>query len=129
MPRVSQSRVHLQPPALRWRGMGAWLVLVMLAMVLSGCTVSGGLPGMSPEQPTAETPHGLHFRDAAALFGLGYCNPATRQDFEAAFRAAFEADRAVIIEIKAERAGNAPLHRQLQSQIAAAVEKACTAEV
>ncbi len=74
-------------------------------------------------------PHGLHFRDAAALFGLGYCNPATRQDFEAAFRAAFEADRAVIIEIRAERAGNAPLHRQLQSQIAAAVEKACTAEV
>lgn len=68
MPRVSQSRVHLQPPALRWRGMGAWLVLVMLAMVLSGCTVSGGLPGMSPEQPTAEKAEQSHSERTRAQF-------------------------------------------------------------
>lgn len=73
-------------------------------------------------------PHGLRFRDAAALFRLGYCNPKTVRDFEAAFHAAFEADGAVLIEINAEREENAALHRELQAEIAATVERVCAAE-
>ncbi|HNT88558.1 MAG TPA: thiamine pyrophosphate-binding protein, partial [Candidatus Hydrogenedentes bacterium] len=70
-------------------------------------------------------PHGLCFRDAAGLFGLGYCNPRTKADFEVAFRSALEAGGAVIIEVNTKRDENLVVHRALQAEIAAVTDGAC----
>lgn len=70
------------------------------------------------------TPHGLCFAEAAAMFGLGYTQPGSLEDFTAALKAAPGAPTPVIVEVRTERKDNHEVHRALQTRVAEAVERA-----
>jgi 2-succinyl-5-enolpyruvyl-6-hydroxy-3-cyclohexene-1-carboxylate synthase len=67
------------------------------------------------------TPHGLSFDHAAALYGLGYEQPTTRDQLQAALRAAIGSGRTTIIEIRTDRMQNLALHRRLADHGLAAI--------
>ena len=68
------------------------------------------------------SPHGMGFAEAAAMFGLGYAQPATLKDFHAALKAALSAPTPVLIEVRTKRHANLEAHRALQARVAKAVE-------
>jgi 2-succinyl-5-enolpyruvyl-6-hydroxy-3-cyclohexene-1-carboxylate synthase len=59
------------------------------------------------------TPHGLEFGHAAALYGLGYEQPATTNQFQVALRTSIGSGHTTIIEIRTDRVQNLALHRRL----------------
>ncbi len=67
------------------------------------------------------TPHGLGFEQAAALYGLGYDQPATPDQLQRALHASIGSGRTTIIEIRSDRTQNLALHRQLAEHGLAAI--------
>ncbi len=63
------------------------------------------------------TPHGLTFEHAARQFELPYAQPATREEYRAAFTKALELGRSCMIEVQTDRTANVELHRSLQTRI------------
>jgi 2-succinyl-5-enolpyruvyl-6-hydroxy-3-cyclohexene-1-carboxylate synthase len=59
------------------------------------------------------TPHGLGFGHAAAFYGLGYEQPTTPDQLQAALRTSIGSGRTTIIEIRSDRVQNLALHRRL----------------
>ncbi|NUM56800.1 MAG: 2-succinyl-5-enolpyruvyl-6-hydroxy-3-cyclohexene-1-carboxylic-acid synthase [Candidatus Hydrogenedentes bacterium] len=68
------------------------------------------------------TPHGLHFEDAARMFGLPYSRPATKDEFVAAFQRARESGGSSIIEVVTDREENLRLHRRIGEAVVNALE-------
>ena len=64
-------------------------------------------------EPYFGTPHGLGFKEAAAMFGLDYEQPRSIVDFTQAYRAASSRATPTLIEVKTNRKENAVLHREL----------------
>jgi 2-succinyl-5-enolpyruvyl-6-hydroxy-3-cyclohexene-1-carboxylate synthase len=77
-----------------------------------------------PFEAVFGTPHGLGFEDAARMFGLPYVRPGTAAGLDAAVRAAFEAGRSALVEVRTERGANRALHADLAARVAAAVDEA-----
>jgi 2-succinyl-5-enolpyruvyl-6-hydroxy-3-cyclohexene-1-carboxylate synthase len=67
------------------------------------------------------TPHGLVFKDAAAMFGLPYVCPERPASFRKAYAAAVASGRSSIIEVKTSRAENRELHARILARVARAV--------
>ena len=67
------------------------------------------------------TPHGLGFREAAALFGLTYHAPETPEALERALAEAEASGASALIEVRTEREANAALHREIARRAAEAV--------
>jgi len=70
------------------------------------------------------TPHGLTFRDAAAMFGLPYVAPERAESFRKAYAAAVKSGRSSIIEVRTQREENRAFHAALLKEIARAVDRA-----
>jgi 2-succinyl-5-enolpyruvyl-6-hydroxy-3-cyclohexene-1-carboxylate synthase len=68
------------------------------------------------------TPHGLGFRSAAEMFGLGYAAPETPEAFRAAYHAALARTTSSLIEVRTDRAANHALHLDVQARVRAAVD-------
>ncbi len=75
-------------------------------------------------EPFFGTPHGLAFEKAAAMFGLGYAQPKTLAEFEAACAEATSRDGASIIEVCTDRKTNVALHQEILDAVVRAVEEA-----
>lgn len=63
------------------------------------------------------TPHGLHFADAARLFGLRYQRPDSPAAFAAAYRAAAAGAHSTVIEVSTDRTANVRVHEELQARV------------
>lgn len=74
-------------------------------------------------EPYFATPHEVNFAAAADLFGLSYAQPETMTEFHIAYRTALSAGRASMIEIVTDRQQNAHLHRRLQREVRARLER------
>ncbi len=70
------------------------------------------------------TPHGLEFGAAAALYGIPYSRPGSRQELVERAGDALRARRSEIIEVRTDRARNAEHHRALLADAIRAVEEA-----
>jgi 2-succinyl-5-enolpyruvyl-6-hydroxy-3-cyclohexene-1-carboxylate synthase len=68
------------------------------------------------------TPHGMHFGDAARMFGLPYARPATRDEFVNAYNKARSSGTPSIIEVVTDREENERLHRRITDAVAKALE-------
>jgi 2-succinyl-5-enolpyruvyl-6-hydroxy-3-cyclohexene-1-carboxylate synthase len=68
------------------------------------------------------TPTGLDFADAAQLYGLGHERAADVPAFRAALERALASERSSIVEVRADRAANVTLHRQVWRAVAAALD-------
>ncbi len=68
------------------------------------------------------TPHNMDFSAAAQQFGVAYACPQTRREFEQTLQSAITEERSLLIEVRADRAGNVEVHRQLQAQIVAVLQ-------
>jgi 2-succinyl-5-enolpyruvyl-6-hydroxy-3-cyclohexene-1-carboxylate synthase len=68
-------------------------------------------------------PHGLRFKEAAAMFGWKYHAPADLPSFEAAYTRARSEPGATLLEISTDRIANHALHLDWQAQVVAAVEQ------
>lgn len=62
------------------------------------------------------TPHGLHFRDAAALFGLEYACPSDGLEFLKAYRTAVQEKKSIVIEVNTGRQENVKLQKRMEKQ-------------
>jgi len=74
-------------------------------------------------QPYFGTPHGLECSGAAAMFGLKYQKPANAAQFEEMYAHALTDNQSTLIEVVTQRDENYNLHRQLQQNIAIALDK------
>ncbi len=70
------------------------------------------------------TPHGLDFRPACEMYGLGYQRAARRAEFRDAVAQSMASPGVQVIEVRTERAANAALHQALWSDAAAAATEA-----
>ena len=70
------------------------------------------------------TPHGLGFADAARQFGLAYHAPDTPAAFKAALDAARQSGASALIEVRTDRHEQAALRRQIEAEVAVAVDAA-----
>ena len=70
------------------------------------------------------TPHGLHFAQAAGLFGLRYEKATSAKHFEAVYSTACSSGGATIIEVRTDRRQNFLHRRMLAAQCALAVQEA-----
>ncbi len=110
-------------------GLGATIVLLN--------NDGGGIFSFLPQADEAEhfeelfgTPHGLDFRHAAAMYGIGYCRVDLKDEFRAAVLESLASGGVNIIEVRTDRAANARLHRDLWLAVARAVaETAATGRV
>jgi 2-succinyl-5-enolpyruvyl-6-hydroxy-3-cyclohexene-1-carboxylate synthase len=68
------------------------------------------------------TPHGMHFEDAARMFGLPYARPTTKDEFVEAFTKARESGGSSIIEVVTDREENVRLHRKIGDAVVKALE-------
>ncbi len=68
------------------------------------------------------TPHGLHFEDAASLFGLPYARPTTKAEFIEAYKMAQDSAASSIIEVITDREENLRLHRKISDAVVKALE-------
>lgn len=68
------------------------------------------------------TPHQLHFKNAADLFGIDYYKPENNDAFVEIYTAAQYERRSIIIEVETDRAENKALHRQLHLDIVARLD-------
>lgn len=62
-------------------------------------------------------PHGLDFKQAAAMFGLNYASPATLTDFSTDYQEALTAKKPTLIEVTTNRKANYEYHQQIQEEI------------
>lgn len=63
------------------------------------------------------TPHGLKFKDAAAMFKLEYHAPQSPEQFTTIYQQAISSKVSSIIEVQTDRQENIAFHRRLQNQI------------
>ena len=63
------------------------------------------------------TPHGRHFGDAAHMFAIDYHYPASRREFNSAYRQAVTAGHASLIEVRTDRVQNRQLHQQIEQAV------------
>jgi len=70
-------------------------------------------------EPYFGTPQGVGFGDAAKMFGLGYEQPRTAEEFLEAYRAACSSGESAIIEVRTDREENVALHRRILAGITA----------
>lgn len=68
------------------------------------------------------TPHGLHFEDAARMFGLPYARPTTKDEFIEAYSETSESGGSSIIEVVTDREENVRLHRKIGDAVVKALE-------
>ncbi len=66
------------------------------------------------------TPHGLDFRAACTLYGIGYERVADRSGFRAAVARSITAPGVQVIEVRTDRAANVALHRAIWREVQAA---------
>ncbi|MDZ7371297.1 MAG: thiamine pyrophosphate-dependent enzyme, partial [candidate division KSB1 bacterium] len=69
-----------------------------------------------------QTPHGLQFRQAAALFGLDYEQPKSVDEFKAAFQRALTSGRSTLIEVISGSRENLQAHRRIEKAIRQSIE-------
>ncbi len=74
-------------------------------------------------EPFFAAPHGLNFRDAAAMFELEYAAPGTAAEFTAAYRRAQLQTGATLIEVTTERSSNHRHHSDLIARIGRALRE------
>jgi 2-succinyl-5-enolpyruvyl-6-hydroxy-3-cyclohexene-1-carboxylate synthase len=67
------------------------------------------------------TPHGLDFRHAAELYGLGYRRIDGWETFRPAFRESLEAPGVTLLEVRTKRQANVAVHRDLWAAVSEAV--------
>jgi 2-succinyl-5-enolpyruvyl-6-hydroxy-3-cyclohexene-1-carboxylate synthase len=70
------------------------------------------------------TPHGLDFRHAAALYGLGYDEARDPETFRAALDGALAAPVSAIVAVHTDRAENVAVHRATWDAVARSVRPA-----
>jgi len=70
------------------------------------------------------TPHGLDFRHAAALYGLAYRQPESREELACAVRESLASPTTTVLEVRTDREANARLHRELWQRAVAAARQA-----
>ena len=68
-------------------------------------------------EPYFGTPQGVGFGDAAKMFGLGYSQPRTAEEFLEAYRGACSSGVSSIIEVRTDRGENVGLHRRILAGI------------
>lgn len=68
------------------------------------------------------TPHGLHFEDAARMFGLPYARPTTKAEFIEAYKMAQDSATSSIIEVITNREENLRLHRSIGDAVVQALQ-------
>ena len=80
----------------------------------------GGIFSFLPQAEDVEafedlfgTPHGLHFRHAAKLYGLDYCEPEDSPAFRTALEKSFHRSGVTMIAVHTNRDANARLHRDI----------------
>ena len=80
----------------------------------------GGIFSLLPQAEDTEhfeelfgTPHGLDFRHAAEMYGLGYRLVELREDFRTAMQESTASDGVTVLEVRTDRRANAQLHREL----------------
>ena len=64
-------------------------------------------------EPYFGTPQGVGFGPAAEMFGLGYEQPRTTEEFLDAYAGACASDRSSILEVRTDREENVRLHSEL----------------
>lgn len=69
------------------------------------------------------TPHGLHFKNVAKMFGLSHARPKSAQEFAAALEAGRKSKRSSVIEVMTDREENLRLHRSIGEAVVAALER------
>ncbi len=90
----------------------------------------GGIFSLLPQAEDAEhfeelfgTPHGLDFRHAAEMYGLGYRLVELREEFRTAMQESIASDGVTVLEIRTDRQANAQLHRELWQAVQQAVRQ------
>jgi 2-succinyl-5-enolpyruvyl-6-hydroxy-3-cyclohexene-1-carboxylate synthase len=82
------------------------------------------LPQAEHPEPFEElfgTPHGLDFRAACELYGLGYERAETRRAFREAVARSISSPGVQVIEVRTEREANVALHRAIWRDVSAAM--------
>ena len=69
------------------------------------------------------TPHGLHFEQAARMFGMTYVRPGTLPEFVSAYTHLATSGKASIIEVCTDRSENVQLHKRLIAEAASAADR------
>jgi 2-succinyl-5-enolpyruvyl-6-hydroxy-3-cyclohexene-1-carboxylate synthase len=103
--------------AAKRHGMDATIVLVNN----DGGGIFSFLPQAEHPQQFEElfgTPHGLQFRAACELYGVGYERAADRSAFRAAVARSIASRGVQVIEVVTDRAANVALHRALWREVA-----------
>ena len=79
--------------------------------------------GIAPAafEPLFGAPHGLGFRDAAAMMGLAYAAPDSREAFEQTFREAHASGASALLEVRTDRTANAALHADVLDAVGRAL--------
>ncbi|HEY5640240.1 MAG TPA: 2-succinyl-5-enolpyruvyl-6-hydroxy-3-cyclohexene-1-carboxylic-acid synthase [Dehalococcoidia bacterium] len=90
----------------------------------------GGIFSLLPQAEDPEhfeelfgTPHGLDFRHAAEMYGLGYRLVELREDFRAVMQESMASDGVTVLEVRTDRRANAQLHRELWQEVKQAVRQ------
>ena len=68
-------------------------------------------------EPFFGTPQGVGFEPAASMFGLGYEQPRTAEEFVDAYGAACAGGDPSILEVRTQRGENVALHAELLRRI------------
>lgn len=63
------------------------------------------------------TPHGLTFAPVAQLYGLGYANPQSAEEFEAVFADSIQNRKSVLIEVRTDSAGDFSTRKALLARV------------
>lgn len=78
-------------------------------------------------EPYFGTPHGLTFRAAAEMYGLGYCLVRDWRDFSVAVEGSLRGPGTTIVEVPGDRRQNLRLHRQVQKAVSDSIRQVRTA--
>ncbi len=73
-------------------------------------------------EPFFGTPHGFSFDKAAAMFGLDYYCPDSKESFLTSYRSVQQKNCSAIIEVKSDRSENYRFHQTLQKKIISALD-------
>ena len=68
-------------------------------------------------EPWFGTPHGLHFDEVAAMYGMEYDRPTSMESFRESYGRLVRTGRSSIIEVITNREENVALHRMLEDRI------------
>ncbi|MBN1561881.1 2-succinyl-5-enolpyruvyl-6-hydroxy-3-cyclohexene-1-carboxylic-acid synthase [candidate division KSB1 bacterium] len=69
-----------------------------------------------------QTPHGLTFEQAAAMFGLAYAQPASNAEFRDIYRDSCRREQSTIIEVRTTAEENLRLHQTVEEKIRLFIE-------